>query len=40
MVIYLPKVLQRELIANRQRINLYAKNNKELNMDIDNFKTQ
>ena len=34
------KEMERELIANRQRINLYVKNNKELNIDINNLKTK
>ena len=32
------KETERELIANRQRINLYSKSNEELNIDIDNLK--
>ena len=34
------KEMERELIANRQRINLYVKNNKEFNIDINNLKTK
>ena len=30
--------MERELIANRQRINLYLKSNEELNIDVDNLK--
>ena len=32
------KEMERELIANRQRINLYSKSNEELNIDIDKLK--
>ena len=32
------KEMERELIANRQRMNLYSKNNEELTIDIDNLK--
>ena len=32
------KEMERELIANRQRINLYLKSNEELNIDVDNLK--
>ena len=32
------KEMERELIANRQKINLYSKSNEELNIDIDNLK--
>ena len=32
------KEIERELIANRQRMNLYSKSNEELNIDIDNLK--
>ena len=34
------KEMERELIANRQRMNLYSKNNEELNIDIDNLKAK
>lgn len=34
------KEMERELIANRQRINLYSKNNEELNLAVDNLKTK
>ena len=34
------KEMERELIANRQRINLYVKSNIELNIDINNLKTK
>lgn len=34
------KEIERELIANRQRINLYSKNNEELNLAVDNLKTK
>lgn len=34
------KEMERELIANRQRINLYSKNNEELNFAVDNLKTK
>ncbi len=32
------KEIERELIANRQRMNLYSKSNEELNIDVDNLK--
>ena len=32
------KEIERELIANRQRMNLYLKSNEELNIDVDNLK--
>lgn len=32
------KEMERELIANRQRMNLYSKSNEELNIDVDNLK--
>lgn len=32
------KEIERELIANRQRLNLYLKSNEELNIDVDNLK--
>ena len=34
------KEMEHELIANRQRINLYSKNNEELNLAVDNLKTK
>ena len=34
------KEMERELMANRQRINLYSKNNEELNLAVDNLKTK
>ena len=34
------KEMEHELIANRQRMNIYKKNNEELNIDIDNLKAK
>lgn len=34
------KEMEHELIANRQRINLYSKNNEKLNLAVDNLKTK